>query len=108
MQWTGNVGRTFGHVLLALGIIAVVLGIVGLVFGGLVLRDAASDPRMRDEDVGEVVEGLILGGTAAVGLGTLSIVAALVALGAARAIRERAQRRKASGEAAAGPPARTA
>ena len=103
MQWTGNVGRTIGHLLLALGIIALALGILGLVFGGLVFRDAVSDPRMQDGDVGEVMEGLVLGGMALSAAGTTAVVLAIIVLGAARALRERFERRQAA--AAANPPA---
>lgn len=93
MQWTGNVARTFGQVLLALGIIACTLGILGLLIGGLIVRDAASDPMARNEDVGDVLEGLVLGGMALTVSGTAAIVVALVLLGVARSLRERLQRR---------------
>lgn len=93
MQWTGNVARTVGQVLLALGIIACTLGILGLLIGGLIVRDAASDPMARNSDVGDVLEALVLGGLAFTVAGTAAIVVALVLLGVARSLRERLQRR---------------
>lgn len=92
MRWTGNVGRTVGHVLLALGIIAVVLGVLGLLAGAILLGNAMEDPAVRGSDVGDVLEALVLGGMGLVAAGTVGIVLALVVLGAARAVRDRAAR----------------
>jgi hypothetical protein len=93
MQWTGNVARTVGQILLAVGIIACTLGILGLLLGGLIVKDAASDPRARNGDVGEVVEFLVVGGLGFTVAGTVAIVASLVVLGVARSLRERLMRR---------------
>lgn len=105
MNWTGNVGRTFGQVLLALGIISLVLGILGLVFGGLVLRDSVADAQGPDGDVGDVLEALVLGGMALSAAGTAAVVLAIVVLGFARALRDRHQRRLAAAPSASPAPA---
>ena len=104
MQWTGNVARTTGQVLLALGIIACTLGILGLLIGGLIVKDAANDPTARNGDVGDVLEVLVLGGLSFTVGGTLAIVLALVLLGVARSLRERLQRRLGAGPAAKASP----
>lgn len=91
MQWTGNVGRTIGQALLALGIIAVVLGILGLVMGAYLVGKATDNPEFADE-VGDVLQVLVLGGIAFVAGGTLAVVVAVIVLGVARSLRERLQR----------------
>ena len=92
MQWTGNIGRTFGQVVLALGIIALVLGILGLLVGAFLVGKASDNPEIAS-DVGDVLEVLVLGGIALVAAGTLAVVAGIITLGFARALRERLQRR---------------
>ena len=94
MPLTGNVPRTFGHILLALGIIAVVLGIVGFILGGIVIDSATDNPEFR-EDAGDMLEALVLGGVTLVASGTVAIVVALVLMGVGRALRERLARRSA-------------
>lgn len=103
MQWTGNIGRTFGQVLLAIGIIALVLGILGLLTGAFLVGKAADNPEVAN-DVGDVLEVLVLGGAALVAGGTLAVVLAIVVLGMARALRERLQRRLAKAAGPALPP----
>lgn len=107
MEWTGNIGRTAGHVLLALDIVSCALGIGGLFIGGLIVKDAADGSAPPGDDVGEVVEFLVLGGLSFTAGGTVAIVVALIVLGAARALRERLQRRLASNGLPGNAPAST-
>lgn len=101
LTWTGNIGRTVGHILLALGIIALVLGVLGLASGVYVLGKAADNPQFAsDSDVGDILGFFVQGGLALVASGTLAVVVSLIVLGVARALRERLQRTLAATPAA--------
>ena len=94
MRWTGNVGRTFGQLLLALGIIAAVLGVVALAASAYLVGKAA-DNREAAQDIGDMLEGLVPAGLALLAGGVLGIVLAILVLGLARGLRDR--QRTASG-----------
>ena len=102
MPLTGNIPRTFGHILLALGIIAVVLGIVGFLLGGIVVDSATDNPEFR-EDAGDMIEALVLGGMVLVSSGTAAIIVGLILMGIARGLRERLARRMAGAPGAGTP-----
>lgn len=91
MQWTGNIGRTIGQVILALGIMAFVLGVTSLLIGAWLVDSATEEPRAAD-DVGDVLAFVVPWSVALLGMGVLGVTLAIIILGAARAVRERAAR----------------
>ena len=105
MPLTGNVARTLGQVLLAVGAIAVVLGLLGLAFGAVLVRDAAANQSEAYQELGDVLEVLVLGGLTLVGAGTLALVVGIVLIGVGRALRDRLERQRlaASPGSGAGP-----
>lgn len=94
MQWTGNIGRTFGQVLLAVGIMAFVLGLVGLLIGAWLVDSATEEPQAA-QDIGDVLEVIVPWSLLLLPLGAVGVVAGIVILGVARGLRERLQRRTA-------------
>lgn len=102
MRWTGNVGRTFGQLLLALGIIAAVLGVVALAASAYLVGKATDNQEVA-QDIGDLLQGLVPAGLALLAGGVLGIVLAIVVLGMARGLRDRSQRKAAETAPAAGP-----
>ena len=103
MPFTGNIPRTLGQMLLALGAIAVALGLLGLVLSAMLVKEAADNPEFRGGDAGDLFEGLVVGGIGFLAGGTVAVLVGIALIGLGRGLRERLQRQATPGKAAAAP-----
>jgi hypothetical protein len=92
MRVRGHTVHILGNLLLALGIVLVVAGIVAAAIAMLWVKDAAASSQRSHDDVGDVIQGLLLGGGVAASIGLLALVVGIVLRGVGKALRERAQR----------------
>ncbi|MCA1811018.1 MAG: hypothetical protein LC623_03285 [Halobacteriales archaeon] len=92
MRVRGHTVHILGNLLLALGVVLVVAGIVAAAIAMLWVKDATSSSQRPHEDVGDIVQGLLLGGGVAAAIGLLALTVGIVLRGVGKALRERAQR----------------
>ena len=92
MPIRGHTPRILGTVLIVVGSVLLAAGILSAIIGLVWAKDASSNNQRPPSDLGEVLQGLILGGVTGAGIGLAVLVVGLVLRGVGKALHERAAR----------------